>query len=97
MIVARDGPTAIELAKSYLPEVILLDIGMPGMDGCEVARRLRQEPALAGTALVALTGYGGEEYRERTRRAGFDAHLVKPVALEALRETLSGGVALAGR
>ena len=82
---ADDGPSAIEHALSEEPDIILLDIGMPGMDGYAVARRLRQEPALEGTMLVAVTGYGQDEDRERAIAAGFEHHLVKPVDLDALR------------
>jgi CheY-like chemotaxis protein len=70
----------------------LLDIGMPGMDGHEVARRLREPPEFRGTLLVALTGWGQEQDRRRSKEAGFDRHLVKPVDPEALRELLSGHI-----
>jgi PAS domain S-box-containing protein len=85
---AHDGPTALETARAFRPRVVLLDIGLPRMDGYEVARRIRQEPGLAGTTLIALTGYGQEEDRRRSREAGFDRHLVKPVDPEELREVL---------
>ena len=68
---------------------MLLDIGLPEMDGYEVARRLRQHPELKDVRLVAMTGYGQEEDRHRSRAAGFDAHLVKPVAPRKLQEVLS--------
>jgi PAS domain S-box-containing protein len=77
--VAVDGPSALELARTAVPDVMLIDIGLPGMDGYEVARRVRRDPALGGVALIALTGYGRDEDRERARDAGFDHHLVKPV------------------
>jgi PAS domain S-box-containing protein len=86
--VARDGPAALEAARVEPPEVVLLDIGMPGMDGCEVARRLRQEPGLGDVLLVALTGWGQEEDRRRTAEAGFDHHLVKPVEPATLHTLL---------
>jgi PAS domain S-box-containing protein len=89
--VAHDGPAALEAARSAAPEIVLLDIGLPGMDGYEVARRLREEARGAGPALVALTGYGQEEDRRRSRAAGFAQHLTKPfepAALERLLETL---------
>jgi signal transduction histidine kinase/CheY-like chemotaxis protein len=79
---------ALTLAASFSPEVVLLDIGLPEMDGYEVARRLRQSPGGRNITLVALTGYGQPEDRERTRDAGFDAHLVKPVDFEALDSLL---------
>ncbi|MBW8847434.1 MAG: response regulator [Burkholderiales bacterium] len=79
---------AIVLSLSWRPDVVLLDIGLPGMDGYEVARRLRAEPAVAPLRLVALTGYGQPEDIERSVRSGFDAHLVKPVGLEALADAI---------
>lgn len=84
--VAHDGPAALEIAARFRPDLILLDIGLPRMDGYEIARRLRLDPALAKTMLVALTGYGQDEHRQRTRDAGFDAHLVKPASVAALEE-----------
>jgi CheY-like chemotaxis protein len=71
--------------------VILLDIGLPGMDGYEVARRIRQQPDGASVRLIALTGYGQESDKSRTRAAGFDEHLVKPVELRNLHQALAGG------
>jgi CheY-like chemotaxis protein len=79
-----DGPGALEVAEEFLPSIILLDIGLPGMDGYEVARRLRQHPSLAGAFLVAVTGYSQEEDRRRSREAGFDHYLVKPVDPQVL-------------
>jgi CheY-like chemotaxis protein len=75
---APDGPTALETAREFHPEVVLLDIGLPGMNGYEVARRLRAECPAQPPFLVALTGYGREEDRLRSERAGIDLHLVKP-------------------
>ena len=86
--VAHDGPTALDIAKEYLPALIFLDIGMPQMDGYEVARRIRNEPALARTVLAALTGWGQAEDRNRSGRAGFDHHLVKPAEMKALEDVL---------
>jgi two-component system CheB/CheR fusion protein len=86
---AQDGLLAISLAREYRPEVILLDISMPGMDGYETAHRLRQHPRLRSTTLIALTGYGQAQDRRRAREAGFDHHLTKPVDPEALRELLT--------
>jgi signal transduction histidine kinase/DNA-binding response OmpR family regulator len=82
--VAHDGAAALEAVGDFEPEVVLLDIGLPGMDGYEVARRLRRQPGLKDLPLVALTGYGQEEDRRRSREAGFDLHLVKPLDLDAL-------------
>jgi signal transduction histidine kinase/CheY-like chemotaxis protein len=87
--VAQDGATALAIAQNWLPEIVLLDIGLPGMDGYEVARRLRQQPAMHDALLVALTGYGQEEDRRRSHEAGFDQHLVKPVDTNALQELLA--------
>ena len=84
---AHDGREALRVAPEFRPDVILLDIGLPGLSGYEVARRLRQEPALQGVLLAAMTGYSQDEDRQRSREAGFDEHLVKPVdfgTLEAL-------------
>jgi len=88
-LVAHDGPRALELAGSHLPAIVLLDIGLPGMDGYEVARRLRTTPGLERALVVAMTGYGQEEDRRRSREAGFDHHLVKPVDLDALEKLLA--------
>jgi PAS domain S-box-containing protein len=87
--VATDGPTALERAADFKPQVALLDIGLPVMDGYEVARRLRELPGCAATRLIALTGYGQESDHERSRRAGFEDHLVKPVDLEAITHAVS--------
>jgi two-component system CheB/CheR fusion protein len=86
--VARDGPAALTTAKAEPPDVILLDIGLPGMDGYQVAQELRQQPELEKTRLVAITGYAQDDDRQRSREAGFEHHLVKPVEPEALQELL---------
>jgi CheY-like chemotaxis protein len=86
---AYDGPSALAALNSYRPALVLLDLGMPGMDGYEVARRIRQEARYRDMLLVALTGWGQEEDRRRSREAGFDQHLVKPVAVEALQAVLA--------
>ena len=83
----HDGPAALAAVEALRPDVVLLDIGMPGMSGYEVARRLRERPGGAALRLVALTGWGAEDDRRRTREAGFDHHLVKPVAPAELRHT----------
>jgi signal transduction histidine kinase/CheY-like chemotaxis protein len=87
---AADGPTALEVAGAFRPDMVLLDIGLPGMDGHAVARRLRQADAGKGMVLVAVTGYGQDEDRRRSRDAGFDHHLVKPVDIATLRDLLGG-------
>ena len=84
---------ALERSVSFKPDVILLDIGLPGIDGYEVARRLRATPGLERLRLVALTGYGQPEDRARTRAAGFDDHLVKPVEFPALERAIAGAEA----
>jgi CheY-like chemotaxis protein len=81
---APDGPTALETAREFRPEVVLLDIGLPGMNGYEVARRLRAECLAQPPFLVAITGYGQAEDRLRSERAGIDLHLVKPTDPEQL-------------
>ncbi|WP_052572980.1 PAS domain S-box protein [Haloferula sp. BvORR071] len=86
--VANNGPDAIVAATEFRPEVVLLDIGLPGMDGYEVARQLRQIPSLTKAFLVALTGYGSDGDRERAHAAGFNEHLVKPADLNQLRRWL---------
>jgi signal transduction histidine kinase len=86
--VAFDGPTALDEARTFRPDVAILDLGLPVMDGFEVAERLKADPELAHLHLVAVTGYGRDVDRERTRRAGFGAHLVKPVDVEHLHEWL---------
>jgi len=83
---------ALELAQSYHPDVVLLDIGLPEMNGYEVARRLREIPGLERVRLIALTGYGQAEDQARAQAAGFDDHLMKPVESQALQQALAGFV-----
>ena len=85
---AADGAQGLRMATVAPPDIALVDIGLPGMDGYEVARRMRADPVLRGVRLVALTGYGQQEDRRRALEAGFDAHLVKPVELRRLMEVL---------
>ena len=87
--VVYSGANALAAADEYLPNVVLLDIGLPEMDGYEVARRLRQHPILRNAWLIAITGYGQESDRQRSKEAGFDYHLIKPVAPEKLEELLT--------
>jgi len=82
--VAHDGWSALELFDSLQPDVVFLDLGMPGIDGCEVANRMRQKSETSDVVLVALTGWGQEEDRRRTATAGFNLHLVKPPELQAV-------------
>jgi signal transduction histidine kinase/ActR/RegA family two-component response regulator len=86
---AYDGPSALKTARANPPEVILLDIGLPGMSGLDVARHVRDDVRLKHVLLVALTGYGQEEDRQQTQMAGFDAHFVKPVELDVLQKLLA--------
>jgi CheY-like chemotaxis protein len=86
--VARDGPTALRLAADQPPDVALLDLGLPGMDGYEVARRLREREADKLLLLIAVTGYGRDEDRRRSKEAGIHLHLLKPVDGEALNRLL---------
>ncbi|HEY3415183.1 MAG TPA: PAS domain S-box protein [Armatimonadota bacterium] len=87
---AEDGRAAIEVAVRQRPDVVLLDIGLPGLDGYGVARELRGRPETAGARIVAVTGYGQESDRERAVSSGFDDHLTKPVDLDLLRAALLG-------
>lgn len=89
---ASDGPSALALAKAFRPEVVLLDIGLPGIDGYEVAQCLRERPETREALLVAVTGYGQAEDRLRARNAGFRHHLVKPVDLHALGRLISAEI-----
>jgi PAS domain S-box-containing protein len=89
---AYDGPAALTAALAEPPRVILLDIGLPGLDGYSVARTIRAEPTLADTWLIAVTGYGQPEDRERSAAAGFDTHLVKPLAWTTLEAVLAQAV-----
>lgn len=85
---AHSGPDAIVAAKSFLPEAIFLDLGLPGLNGYEVATALRKESTLEGIVLIALTGWGNQEDRRRSHEAGFDSHLVKPAEMKILTATL---------
>ncbi len=89
--VVDSGGAAIEALDTYMPDALLLDIGMPEMDGFEVARRVRAMPRHARVLLIALTGWGQEHDRQRSRAAGFDHHVVKPPDIERLCELLNAG------
>ena len=86
--IAHDGATALSIAEQQRPAIVLLDLGLPGMDGYQIAERLRQQANGTPPRLIAVTGYGRDEDRERTRAAGFDRHLLKPLDLERLRKLL---------
>ena len=91
MQVVHDGAAALAaLPAAFRPELVLLDIGLPGMDGYEVARRLRRASSHPALRIVAVTGYGQPSDRDRSRAAGFDDHVVKPVSLDILRRVLAG-------
>jgi CheY-like chemotaxis protein len=87
--IARDGIEGLARARELRPDAVLLDIGLPGLDGFEVARRLREQADADGTLLVAVSGYGQETDRRRAAAAGFDHHLVKPVRLDELSRILA--------
>ena len=87
--IVHDGRSALEAMNTFNPSAVLLDLGMPGMNGLEVARRMREDPKFRNTTLVAVTGWGQREDRRRTHEAGFDHHLVKPADLGALQAILN--------
>ena len=89
---AGDGLEGLEMLKAQRPDVAVIDVGLPGLNGYEIARRFRQEQGSEDVMLVALTGYGTPDARERSRQAGFDHHLIKPVNAEALQEILRAEV-----
>ena len=97
---AYDGPAALAAARSFGPDCLVLDIGLPGIDGYALAHRLRREPALRAAKLVALTAYSGDHHQRRVRDAGFDYHLTKPAdpgELERLFRMLAHALKLAER
>jgi len=85
---AFDGPSALEIARQFRPDIVFLDIAMPGMSGYDAARQLRAEPDLKNIAIIALTGFGGEADIRRAREAGFDDLAVKPAELGQLKEQI---------
>ena len=85
----HSGRAALDAVEQFKPDVVLLDIGMPGMDGYEVARRIRANSDHRGVMLIALTGWGQEEDRQRSAAAGFNHHLVKPADIDQLRQLLT--------
>jgi CheY-like chemotaxis protein/two-component sensor histidine kinase len=86
--VAQDGPSAIELAKTYVPDLVLMDIGLPGMSGYELCEAMRKEPVLNRTLFIAQTGWGQEEHRQRSKEAGFHYHMLKPIDTQALQKLI---------
>jgi two-component system, chemotaxis family, CheB/CheR fusion protein len=87
--VAPDGPRALASAERFHPEAALIDLSLPGMDGFTIARRLRAMDWARRSLLIAMTGWESDEYTQRTREVGFDAHLVKPLSADALTDALS--------
>jgi DNA-binding response OmpR family regulator len=87
---AHDGLAALEIAETFRPTVILLDIGLPKLNGYDVARRIRQQSWGAGIVLIAQTGWGQEEDKCRSKEAGFNFHMVKPLDTAALEKLLAG-------
>jgi CheY-like chemotaxis protein len=96
VVVTNDGIAALEAARSVAPRAVVCDLGLPGMNGFDVARRLREMPSMAGSLLVALSGYGQVEDRRRAVEAGFDVHLTKPVDPARLAEILVSASSLGG-
>jgi CheY-like chemotaxis protein len=92
--VVHSGPDAMDAYARFSPALVLLDIGMPGMDGYEVARRIRSSFPEPRAAIVALTGWGQEEDRDRASAAGFDHHLTKPADIEDLQRLLASHAAV---
>ena len=86
---AHDGLAAVEAAEQFRPDLILLDIGLPKLNGYDACRRIREQAWSKGMVIVALTGWGQEEDRRRSQEAGFDHHLVKPVDMAALEKLLA--------
>jgi CheY-like chemotaxis protein len=94
--VAYDGAEALRVLADFWPEIVLLDIALPELDGYEVARRIRALPGGAAVRLIALTGWGQPEDKQRALDAGFDAHLTKPLDMAALAQALAAGPRVAG-
>lgn len=87
--VAYNGPAALEAAREFKPEIAILDINLPDMDGYEVARAIREIPELREIKLIALTGHSDPAHQRKAQQAGFDSHLVKPVDLDKLRRLIA--------
>ena len=83
------GPAALDAVEEEMPDIVLLDLGLPGMDGFEVARRLRGRPGGGDVFIAAVTAYRGEEHQRQAREAGFDRYLMKPVDIDTLRQLLT--------
>ena len=87
--VVHDGPSALAIVDDFAPEVVILDIGLPGMSGFDVARELRMRAVTKTALLIALTGYGADSDKQEARDAGFDHHLVKPVSFTAIETVIA--------
>jgi len=85
---AHNGQDALALAKSFKPHVVLLDIGLPGMNGYEVCQRLRNDPEIKNLVIIAQTGWGEDQHKTMSQEAGFDYYMVKPIEMEKLRQLL---------
>jgi CheY-like chemotaxis protein len=85
---AINGYVAVDIARRFLPDVVLLDLGLPGMDGFEVCRKIKSHPGLEQARIIAITGYSQDEYRTRSHAAGCDLHLIKPVPTRVLEQLL---------
>ena len=88
--VAHDGLQALDAGAAFEPDIVFMDIGMPGLDGYEVCRRIRQMPTQQNVVLVAVTGWGQAQDKRRALEVGFDAHLTKPVDPDAVAQLLAG-------
>jgi two-component system CheB/CheR fusion protein len=88
MSIAQNGIIALEMLRTFAPDVVLLDLGLPGMDGYEVARRMRAETRKTDLVIIAMSGYGEDEHRRKSKEAGCDGHLRKPIQIEVLRKLL---------
>jgi two-component system OmpR family response regulator len=87
--VAHEAKHALEVAAQFKPEIVLLDLGLPGMDGFQLAQEMRKQTATANALLIAVTGYGQAADRLRSQEAGFDHHLVKPVSAEEIQRVIA--------
>jgi CheY-like chemotaxis protein len=88
--IAHDGADAVKVASEFLPELILLDIGMPKMNGYDACRQIRQQAWATEVVIVALTGWGQDDDRRRSTEAGFNEHLVKPVDIATVKQLFAG-------
>jgi two-component system CheB/CheR fusion protein len=94
--IATDGAAGLALAREFRPEVLLLDIGLPRLSGYDIARQVRGDPAFEHAIIIAVTGYGQPQDRAKSREAGFDHHLTKPVEFPGLRQLLKATTSRAG-